>query len=65
MAVDDSCIVRLAWTLWAPFDLLWCWFRQSAVDRDIEAQRRDLDRLAAETAEKIETTDDDLLGGPQ
>lgn len=59
----DNCLGRILWTLWTPVDLLWCWLRESAVDRDIEAQRRDLDRLARETAGKIETTDHDLLGG--
>lgn len=63
--MGDNCLVRLAWTLWIPVDILWCWLRENREDRDIEAQRRELDRLAAETAGKIETTDDDLLGGPQ
>lgn len=46
--MDSCCLVRLVWTLWGPIDLLWCWIRQSSDERDIEAQRRRLDRLAKE-----------------
>lgn len=39
---------------------IWEWWTVDRFDRDIEAQRRDLERLAAETAGKIETTDRSL-----
>jgi hypothetical protein len=39
---------------------LWRRFVDDPIDRDIEEQRRTLDRLAAEQAAKIETTERSL-----
>lgn len=63
---DDCLLTKVAFALWGPIDLLWSWITANRDERDIEEQRRELERLAAlDRAAKMEPTHDDPLGGPQ